>query len=71
MFSYDFRVVKVFYMICYNFAWELFCFENKIGDIGAKYFGLALSKLNKLTYLYFRINNLFIFVYLFLYLLKE
>ena len=38
--------------ICYNFAWELF-FDNKIGDIGAKYFGLCLSKLILLRYLNF------------------
>ena len=50
--------------IYYNFSWELFN-ENKIGDIGAKYLGLGLSKLNKLTYLNFAINNLFIVIDLF------
>ena len=36
------------------FAWELLL-ENKIGYIGTKYLGLGLSKLIKLTYLYFDI----------------
>jgi hypothetical protein len=31
---------------------------NKIGNIGAKYLGLGLSKLIKLTYLYFDIGNI-------------
>jgi len=30
---------------------------NKIGDIGAKYFGLGLSKLILLTYLNFRFES--------------
>ena len=41
---------------------------NKIGNIGAKYLGLGLSKLIKLTYLHFPIclvNNLFIVIDLF------
>ena len=42
----------MFYINCiyYNFAWELFK-NNKIGDIGAKYLGLCLSKLILLIYL--------------------
>ena len=36
---------------------------NKIGDIGAKYLGLALSKLIKLT-------NLFFKIYLILFIIK-
>ena len=46
------------------FAWELFYYykRNKIGDIGTKYIGLGLSKLNKLTYLKLWINTLFIVI---------
>ena len=33
---------------------------NKIGDIGAKYLGLALSKLIKLTNLDLRLQNILI-----------
>ena len=37
------------------FAWELF--NNKIGNIGSKYLGLALSKLIKLTNLNLELKN--------------
>ena len=39
---------------------NFYYFGNKIGNIGAKYLGLGLSKLNKLTYLY-----LFLVIFLF------
>ena len=35
---------------------------NNIGNIGSKYLGLYLSKLIKLTYLDFSINNLIIVI---------
>ena len=41
------------------FAWELL-FKNNIGNIGTKYLGLGLSKLNKLTYLELNLDFVFI-----------